>query len=247
MATPPLILQKKAAFERTQVEFEANFRFKQDVHGLERFAAFPVHFVVRYLHALWVCECKDRLLSVYQSINRYEGRFCLELLRDWQNGDTASVAAFLERKLDVSPLASATRHIQEARRQQRGDDLAERLVHGRMVMLNRSMNLLHALDAIFGPADEALFREVRVACMQVGHEPAQVEEQLAGLETPLFSYVPHQLLAQQNMVVMNKLGVDVTGKPPHQRGWRPWRVLDQGEESRRPYAEHVIEGYQELT
>jgi hypothetical protein len=34
--------QKLAAFERLQPEFEASFRFIQEVHGQRRFATFPV-------------------------------------------------------------------------------------------------------------------------------------------------------------------------------------------------------------
>jgi hypothetical protein len=34
--------QKLAAFEQLQPEFEASFRFVQEVHGQRRFAAFPV-------------------------------------------------------------------------------------------------------------------------------------------------------------------------------------------------------------
>ncbi|MFL5660853.1 MAG: hypothetical protein ACJ8BW_05820, partial [Ktedonobacteraceae bacterium] len=69
---------------------------------------------------------------------------------------------------------------------------------------------------------------------------------LAELDTPLYSYMPHQLLAQQNMVMMNKLGVDVNNKPTDQPGQRSWRVLEPVEPMR-PYAEHVIEGYLEMT
>ena len=57
-----LAKQKCDAFERLQREFEASFRFVQDVHGQRRFSTFPVKETVRYLHALWVCACKDRLL-----------------------------------------------------------------------------------------------------------------------------------------------------------------------------------------
>src|SRR5712672_3373761 len=92
-----LVKQKLQAFEQLQAEFETYFPFVQDVHGLKRFSAFPVADSVRYLHALWVCECKDRLLSIYKNISRYEGRECLEHLRNWQAGDTASVVAFLDR------------------------------------------------------------------------------------------------------------------------------------------------------
>lgn len=245
---PALIQQKTAAFDQFQTEFEASFRFNQDVHGLKRFSAFPVHYVVRYLHALWACECKDRLLSIYKNIERYEGRACLELLRNWQNGDTASVVAFLNRKLDMLPLPDVTRQLQEARQQQRQGGLQERLANGRMVMLNRGMNLMQALDAIFAPPEEELLRAVRVACMQYGHQPAQIEAQLAELESPLYSYVPHQLLAQQNMLIMNKLGIDVMSRPSDQPAQHSWRALAPSKPlPLGPYAEQVIEGYQELS
>jgi hypothetical protein len=64
LAGETLAEQKLAAFEQLQPEFEARFRFVQEVHGQRRFAAFPVASTVSYLHALWVCECKDRLLNV---------------------------------------------------------------------------------------------------------------------------------------------------------------------------------------
>jgi len=244
--TQKLIDQKLTAFERLQPEFEASFRFTQNVHGLKRFPTFPVDHSVRYLHALWVCECKDRLLSIYKNIERYEGRQCLELLRGWQKGDTASVVAFLNRKLDMLPLADITRQLQEARQRHKDDGLAERLAHGRFVMLNRGMNLLQALNAIFALPDDELMREVQVASAQYGHHPSQIERQLAELDTPLYSYVPHQVLAQRNMVMMNKLGVNVMNKPTDQPGQRSWKVLEPVEPMS-PYAEHVIEGYEELT
>ena len=65
LAIQTLVKQKLEAFERLQPEFEASFRFIQEVHGQKRCAAFPVTETVHYLHALWICECKDRLLSVY--------------------------------------------------------------------------------------------------------------------------------------------------------------------------------------
>ncbi len=244
---PAIVEQKLAAFEQFQVEFEASFRFIQDVHGLRRFTAFPVRYVVRYLHALWVCECKDRLFSIYKNIERYEGSVCLELLRNWQSGDLASVVAFLNRKLDILPLSDVTRQLQEARQQGRDDGLLARLANGRMIMLNRGMNVMQALDAIFAPMEEELLKEVQAACMQYGHHPAQIEEQLAAMRTPLYSYMPHQLLAQSNMLIMNKLGVNVKSKPVAQPGQHSWRVLEPGDSlPPTPYAEQVIEGYQVL-
>lgn len=48
------------------------------------------------------------------------------------------------------------------------------------------------------------------------------------------------------MVLMNKLGANVMSKPADQPGQRSWRVLEPTEPLS-PFAEHVIEGYQELT
>src|SRR5437016_2659221 len=165
LAGEKLARQKLEAFERLQRAFEASFRFVQDVHGQRRLAAFPVAETVHYLHALWVCECKDRLLSVYKHMVRYEGRSCLDLLRQWQEGETAAVVAFLQRKLDGLPFADLTRQIHEAQASRHaGDGLARRLIHGRLVLLNRGMNLVQALDAIFALPEEELIREVQFAC-----------------------------------------------------------------------------------
>src|SRR5262245_45268556 len=83
---PELVEQKLAAFERIQPEFEQCFRFKQAVHGQERFISFPIARIVYYLHALWICECKDGLLSINEHFPRYEGANALKLLRMWQQG-----------------------------------------------------------------------------------------------------------------------------------------------------------------
>jgi hypothetical protein len=250
MTTTPnikeLVNQKLEAFERIRDDFEVSFRFVQDVHGQQRFPTFPVSYSVHYLHALWVCECKDRLLSVYKNIQRYEGKLCLELLRGWQEGNTAEVAEFLQRKLDMLPLPDITRQLQEARRQGGDYGLIRRLEHGRLIMLNRGMNLLHAFDAIFALPEDDLMAQVREACKLYGHQLGQIEQQLAEIDSPIYAYVPHQMLAQCNMAVMNKLGVNVMIRPTDQPGERSWRVLAPTEPMS-PFAEHVIEGYQELT
>ena len=240
-----LIKQKLEAFEQLQPEFEECFRYVQAVHGQQRFVTFSVADIAHYLHAFWICECKDRLLSIYKNIKRYEGQYCLELLGNWQEGDNASIVAFLQRKLDMLPFANITRQYHEA--VQRGGEygLAQRLAHGRLIMLNRGMNLMHALDAIFALPEDQLVKEVRAACERYGHQPSQIERQLSEMEGPLYAYVPHQMLANRNMVLMNKLGVDVMNKPFDQPGQRSWRVLEPTEPLS-PFAEHVIAGYQEL-
>lgn len=244
--TPELIKQKLEAFERIQDEFEASFRFVQYAHGQQRFASFPVADAVRYLHSLWVCECKDRLLGIYKNIRRYDGQYCLELLRGWQEGDTAGVVDFLNRKLDMMPFGDLTRQIQEARHQHKNDGLARRLEHGRLVLLNRGMNLMQALDAIFALPEDELLMEVQAACSQYGHRPSQIEKQLAEVETPLYDYFPHQVLAQRNMAVMNQIGISAMSTPADQPGQRTWRVLVPTV-SPGSFAEHVVEDYVALT
>ncbi len=246
LAGEQLAKQKLAAFEQLQPECEASFRFVQEVHGQRLFPTFPVAEAVRYLHALWVCECKDRLLSIYKNIVRYEGQQCLTLLRHWQEGETAAVVAFLHRKLDGLPFAELTYQIQEASIIHADDGLIRRLVHGRLVLLNRGMNLMQALDAIFALAEDDLIREVQAACAHYGHHPSQIEQQLAAMGTVLYSYAPHHLLAQRNMLVMNKLGVNVMTLPTDLPGERSWKVAAPTE-ALRPFAEHVIAGYLELT
>src|SRR6266568_5979441 len=249
VATPTvekLAKQKLQAFELLQPEFEASFYFVQEVHGQRRFSTFPVMQIVHYLHAFWVCECKDRLLSVYKNIKRYEGRYCLGLLQRWLEGETADVIAFLYRKLDGFPFPELTRQIQEAKTERSADDgLVRRLVHGRLTLLNRSMNLMQALDAIFALPEEDLRFEVRDACAIYGHTRSQIEMQLAEMLDPLYSYVPNRLLAQRNMLVMNKLGVTVMTLPTDRPGERTWKVAAPTEPMP-SFAEHTIEGYLEL-
>jgi len=239
---PELVKQKLEAFERLQDEFEASLHFVQNMHGQYHFTSFPVADSVRYLHALWVCECKDRLLSIFKNITRYEGSYCLELLRRWQDGDTASVVDFLNRKLDMLPFVDITRQIHEARYQLQNEGVARRLEHGRRVLLNRGKNLMQALDAIFSLPEDKLAAEVQAACAHYGHSTDQIEKQLAERETPLYTYVPHQLLARRNMAVMNKLGVNVLIKPADQPGERSQRVRKPIEPPG-PFAEHVLDGY----
>ena len=246
VAIQTLVKQKLATFERLQPAFEASFRFIQEVHGQRRFATFPVAETVHNLHALWICECKDRLLSVTRSSARYEGRYCLDLLRYWQEGESAAVVAFLQRKLDGLPFADLTRRIQEATPlRHAGEGPVRRLAHGRLVLLNREMNLIQAVDAIFALPENDLVWEVHVACAHFGHHPSQIEQQLAQVEEPLSSYAPHQFLAQRNMLVMNKLRMNVMMMSTDLPGERSWNIVAPTNPWR-PFAEHVIAGYREL-
>ena len=241
---PPVVREKLAVFEQIQPEFEACFRFVQDVQGQKRFPSFPVSETVHFLHALWLCECKDRLLSVYRNIERYEGRYCLELMRSWQNGDSSGVVAFIQRKLDMPPLAQLTQQYELAQRSGGDFGLARRLAHGRVVQIVRSMNFLHALDAIFALSPDELQQQVQAACAEFGHRPEQIEQQLAEMEKPIYGFVPHQALAQRNMTVMNALGMQIMSYSSDQPGHRSWRVLEPTVPPG-PYAQHVIVGYLE--
>jgi hypothetical protein len=231
---------KLAAFQSLEAEFVASFRFIEAIQGQERLSEFSVAQSVRLLHALWICECKDNLLSVPFSKGRYEGKLCLELLRDWQKGDTAGVVWFLQRKLDNGSPAELTATIGEARA--KGDHaLAERLTHGRRVMLNRGFHLLLALEAIFRPGNHLLMKEVRRAARYLGHTPRQIEQQQAEMASALYSYAPHPLLARRSMLVMNELGILVTSDTPDLPGHRTPRV----EPPRLPqpsYAEQTVLG-----
>ena len=94
-AVEKLAKQKLEAFERFQPEFEASFRFFRKCMGRGD-----------SLHFLWLKRCiistpsgsviaKTPPLSVFKSSLRYEGSYCLDLLRYWQKGETAVVVAFL--------------------------------------------------------------------------------------------------------------------------------------------------------
>ena len=245
MQVPELVRQKLAAFERIQAEFEKSFRFKEAVHGQKRFSSLSIADVVYYLHSLWLCECKDRLLGIFKNIRRYEGHRCLELLRIWQDGKNAEVVDFLTYKLDMLPLADITAQIETARHQQGDETTAHRLEHGRMILLNRGINLMHALEAIFSLAESDLLVEVREACKRYNHTPDQIETQLAELSTPLYSYQSHKLLAQQNMILMNTLTIGASTQPtasPEQHS----EHVPPTREPLTPFAEHIINGYYPL-
>ena len=242
-ATQELIERKLDAFERLKPAFEDSFIFVQHVHGQKRFTSFPVASVVRYLHALWICECKDRLLSVYRNIERYEGAYCLELLRSWQQGETADVVEFLQRKLDMLPFADLTRQIQQ---QSQSEGLVRHLIEGRSILLNRGFNLMQALDAIFALFEDQLMDEVHAACEHYQHLPEQIEQQLAHFDTDLYAYVSSQALARRNIEEMNKMGMQLMSRPLDRPGERSERVLEPTI-ALPPFAEQVIRGYIEMS
>jgi hypothetical protein len=239
-AEPRLIAEKLAEFDRIRADLHASFTYVQEVHGQRCFASFPVAYTVRYLHALWICECKDMLLSVPRSRSRYEGHRALELLRDWQAGETADVVALLEEKLELLPFLEITRGVQAAVRG-RNRARVQRLGHGRGVLLNRARNLGLALEAIFEPSPEQLNHKVREASMQYGHTVEQCAAQLAEMQTPLYGYVRHPALARRNMLVMNMLGIAIADndadRPGRRTAYVQIPILPH-----RPYAEHVIMG-----
>ena len=154
--------------------------------------------------------------------------------------------AFLDGKMHMLPLADLTLQIYEAQYQYKNEAMAKRLIHGRLVLLNREMNILQAPEAIVALSEEERLKEVRAACEEHGHLPDQIAKQLEGMSSPIYSYVPHQSLAQKNMMVMNALGVNVTSNPADLPGNRSSRVLEPTVPPG-PYAQHVIRGYQELT
>lgn len=239
-ARTPLITAKLEAFQRIEDEFRRCFEFVQQVQGERRFERFAVAETVRYLHALWVCDAKDHLLSVPKTIRRYEGRLCLDLLRGWQAGDTAPVVDFLQRKLDMLPLVDVTIQIQRAAAD--GDErLLRRLMHGRGNMLNRQSNLCTALDAIFCPDPRELTAEVARACREFGHAPEEIAEQIAQMQAAVYAFVPHPDLARRNMVVMNSLGVALTDNPASRPGDRTIRV-EVPTIPAAPYAQVTIPG-----
>lgn len=244
-STPELVRQKMAAFAEIQSEFERCFRFKQEVHGQKRFSTFPVEQVVFYLHALWLCECKDRLLSVYKNIRRYAGVRSLELLQAWQEGDNAGVVTFLLDELEIRSIADFTAQLDRVQQQGVDDGIMRRLEQGRQIQLNRGLNLMHALEAISALSPASLLREVRRACELYEHTPAQLQEQLATLTALVYTYRPHALLAQKNMTLMNRLEVDAlvsSAEEPRAQAW----LLKSAERPRAPFAEQVIPGYLEM-
>ncbi|HEY7850601.1 MAG TPA: hypothetical protein VIC27_11085 [Ktedonobacterales bacterium] len=235
-----LTARKLAAFTRVEEEFAASFIFVQDVHGQRRFTSFPLASTVRYLHALYICEQKDLLLSILRTTGRYEGERCLQLLRGWQEGQTADVVAFIHRKLDHQPFADVSRQLEQAASV--GDSrAARRLASGRIVLLNRNFTLSHALDAIFALEPERLRAEVSALCAQAGHTPDEVNRQIAELRSDIFTYAPTAPLARRNMLVMNRLGAHIVDAKGDRPGQRTDRVAAPATPAP-PYAEETIPG-----
>lgn len=233
-----LTARKLEAFDRLEKEFEASFSIVRDVHGERRFDAAPLDLIVRYLHALWVCERKDWLLSVPKTIPRYEGGASLHALRAWQSGDEAAVVRFLERKLDGLSFAPLTQRLREARAS--GDTvLADRLAHGRMILLNRAYNLNAALATLCMASAGESERQTRDAAARLGDAPEDIERQLAEFKTPLYSYAPHPALARRNMRVMNRLGVRIMDTEAGRPGQRTKKV-EAPDLPLAPYAQEQI-------
>ncbi|MFI5271675.1 MAG: hypothetical protein ACHQ4H_01410 [Ktedonobacterales bacterium] len=244
-ARGPRIDAKLEAFQRIEDEFRRCFRFVQDVHGQRRFETFTITDTVRYLHSLWICECKDHLLSVPKTIRRYEGVLCLELLAGWQRGQSANVVAFLHRKLDMLPLTEVTIQIEQAHAAA-NERLVRRLMHGRGTMLNRTFTLYRAFDAIFGSEPHALMAEVTAICRDFGHTPEGISAQLAQVTSPVFAFVLHPDLARRNMLVMNALGVAISDNAADRPGDRT-PLVEAGMRPVAPYAQVMIPGEMTLT
>ncbi len=235
---PCIIADKQIAFERLSRDFQASFAYIQNVQGQQWFPSFSVASTVHYLHALWICECKDLLLSVSRTASRYDGRRALELLRSWQEGETADVVAFLEHRLVLASFADITNCMQAAMRSE--DKMwLRRLEHGRVVLVNRAWNRALALADIFELSPESLSHQVSAACAHYGHTVQQIEAQLTYLQTPLYASVRHPALATLNMVLMNALGVRVANNSADRPGLRTSRV-QAPTLSHPPYAEQVI-------
>jgi hypothetical protein len=250
-ALPPLVAEKLAAYEQIAGDVEAAFRYIQDVHGQRRFSHMPVEEIVRYLHALWLCDRKDMLLSVPTfsgrrkrgsggRYERFEGQHALELLCAWQQGETADVVAFLEMKLGQSSFADITRNIGDAAR--RGDrTLVRRLMHGRKTLLNRTHNLTRALSALFSAPHDTLHQTVLAACARYGHTIEACQVQLAEIGTPLYACVPHPELARRNMRLMNSLGIEVTDNNADRPGRRT-HIVQRPQLPKLSYADYVVVG-----
>lgn len=241
-----MVMHKLAAFERLRPEFETAFQFVQEVHGQRRFGALTVADAVRYLHARWLAGKKDLLLSVPGVRDTNDARRCLELLRGWQAGETAGVIAFLQRALDMEPFASLTSQLHAALVEGGAPGRMSRLFHGRQVLLNRGMNLLRLLDAIFALAEPELLRQVAAACAEFSHRPAEIDRQLADFADPVYVYLPAAALARRNMTVMNAAGTRATTATADLPGNRS-PLVARPTMPRGPLAQTPIPDYHELT
>lgn len=244
VARNALTQAKLDAFAQIEEDVIASFSFVQDVHGQRRFDTFPLAQTVRYLRALYICECKDLLLSIPVSASRYEGMRCLELLRDWQRGVSAGVVAFIHRKLDDQPYGELTARIEEALHT--GDAaLVQRLTSGRAVLLNRNITQSHALDAIFALDPTRTGAAISALCAEVGLTPTDIERRLADAHTPLYSFAPNGALAHRNMLLMNHLGQRIMSAAGDHPGERTERVLPPTSPAP-SYAEEAIAGQMTL-
>src|SRR5260221_2136688 len=208
-AIPPVVREKLAAFDQLEPVFRASFHYVEQMHGEARFPTLPTAAIVRYLHALFICHCKDALLSVSTTTSRYDHCRALDLLLSWQAGQTLPIVEFLEAKLDMQLFLPLARQL-DAAETSGNMESARRLRHGLQILLNRAHNLYAALDTIFGLPRAGLLDEVRGACAEFGHTPDELRKESEWLATPLYSYLPHAELARSNMLVMNSLGVEVT-------------------------------------
>lgn len=247
-----LVAQKLQAFGRLEASFEASFPFAQDMQGQRRSSGIPVRHVVCYLHALYVCAAKDRLLGIPRLADRYEGEECLRAMRELQDGCTASTIALLERKLDGTSLADLTRALEPAPEGATPHELALRarqLHRGRQAVLNRLANRLQALDTLCGLSAEDLMRQVRQACAHYGHTKRQIERQLQELTTPLYQTLVHPALARRNIQVMERVGVKVVPEhaPEQAQLMPPEPAPAHHAMPAAPFAEEVIQPYYELT
>lgn len=246
IAPSDVVARKLAALDRLEPAFETSFQYVQDVQGLKRFATFPIANTVQYLGALVVCDAKDRLLSVPHTVDRYEGRYCLELLQRWQTGEVAGIVAFLQRKLDALPFTGVTREVEAVRRDADASVMVAALEHGRIVLLNRGFNLLQALEPLFTQSPQELTEQVRAACAREGYAPDQIAERLRERESPLYAPLRHPALAQRNMLLMDRVGVQAI--PPHHTlpEALDWQATAHPQVTP-PYAEQRIHGYVALT
>lgn len=99
------------------------------------------------------------------------------------------------------------------------------------------------LDGLFSLSEDVLATEVHKSCILYGHLPEQINQQRIAMQSPLYTYVPHQVLAERNMRVMNTLGRQIMAEAAD----RPASCLQQIDEAQASAVlEAVIPGYQEL-